>query len=499
MYLLELVSEDGNIVAEKFNKQVEIVNKYQFSEKSIRNSVKSGNFIKSKNVSYKVSELDDNDVGDILNNMPLSEHMTPSYEKVEDYTIEKDNVFEGKIERKPKYEKIDEVYHVYYGKDKVVKITEEELSRFKKLYCNRHGITIEQLGLEFNMLRAEVFAIKSAFDVVKTSIPYTNLEIDSMSVEEMAEETRIHKKKAYFKRLDEIKVKDMEEELKKLHQKDYYYNKLIDKMAHIKIKDIETRHKDVYPITIIASLSDLHVGAKCDNIVNKYDINIFKERMKEFTNRLVQEVLFYEPEKVIIQNIGDSISGIKNIANRIESDAGLIDSTIVAVEEIASMLKEVSKYAFVEYYNVFANHSELHKDKILNIEEENLERFITWGLKNIFDTPRVIINDAEDVVSYELYGEIVAIHHGHNNLSIEKITSKTKRVPKSIYQGHFHSFCIKTVGMTEMIQVGAMLGTDSYALSKGFIGEPSQLITIVESDWKRQYIPIYFKGGVNGK
>ena len=27
----------------------------------------------------------------------------------------------------------------------------------------------------------------------------------------------------------------------------------------------------------------------------------------------------------------------------------------------------------------------------------------------------------------------------------------------------------------------------------------SQLITIVESDWNRQYIPIYFKGGVNGK
>ena len=53
--------------------------------------------------------------------------------------------------------------------------------------------------------------------------------------------------------------------------------------------------------------------------------------------------------------------------------------------------------------------------------------------------------------------------------------------------------------MTEEVQVGSMMGVDSYALSKGFIGEPSQLITIVESDWKRQYIPIYFKGGVNGK
>ena len=488
--------------------------------------MKSGNFIKSKNISYKVTELDENEVGDIVNGISTYsfdsetrthtittnrsidirgedivrkeaiEHLSPSLVDGVENTSGKDSVtvVEGKIERKTKYEEIDGVYHVYYGSDKDVTITEEELSRFRKLYCGTHSLTIEEMGLEFNMLRESVYAIKTAFNIVKQSVPFNDKEIDTMTIDEMAEQTRINKKKAYLRRLQELKVKDMEDEVKKLHHKDYYFNKLIDKMAHIKIRDIEIKQKNVYPVTIIASLSDMHVGAKCDNIVNKYDVETFKQRMKEFTNKVIEEVLFYEPEKVIVQNIGDSINGLKNMANRIEADGGFIDSIIIAVEEIASMLKEISKYAQVEYYNVFANHSEVHKDKILNIEEENMERFITWGLNNIFDTPRVTINNAEDVVFYELYGEIVALHHGHNNLSIEKITNKTKRVPKSIYQGHFHYMYIKTVGMTELVQIGSMMGSDSYALSKGFIGEPSQLITIVESDWNRRYIPITFKG-----
>ena len=40
-----------------------------------------------------------------------------------------------------------------------------------------------------------------------------------MTVEEMAEDSRIHKKKAYFRKLEDLKTKDMEQELKKLHHK----------------------------------------------------------------------------------------------------------------------------------------------------------------------------------------------------------------------------------------------------------------------------------------
>ena len=410
--------------------------------------------------------------------------------------IKSDNVLkEGKVERKPKFIKENDNYTVYYGNNKKVTISEEELSKFRKYYCGKHSFTIEEMCLEFNMIRQEIYAIKTAFDIVKQSIIFTDKEIDEHSIDELADLGRIEKKKAYFRKLEELKVKDMEEEIKKLHKKDYYLNKIIDKMKDIKIYDTPFTKNNKNNSTMIVSLADLHVGAFVDNILNKYNIDVFKNRMKEFKNKVINEIIYWNVEKVIIQNLGDSINGNINMANRIESDCGLVDSVAIATQEIANFIKDISEVSTVEYYQVYGNHSNMFKDKTFNIEEENMERFITWGLQNIFsESVRVKIHSAEDVIGYNLYDELICLQHGHQQISIEKLTDKFKRVPRFMYCGHMHNFKITTKGNCEEIQVGCMLGVDSYAFSKGFTGRPSQLISIVSSDWENvSHIPVYFK------
>jgi hypothetical protein len=213
--------------------------------------------------------------------------------------------------------------------------------------------------------------------------------------------------------------------------------------------------------------------------------------MNKFKNILIATIERYKPKKVIIQNLADSCNGVKNQSNRIEADCGLIDSIFTATEEIANLIKDVSEYTFVEYYNVYGNHSEIHKDKIFNIEEENLERLITWGLQSIFNCDNVVIHGAENTIVYDLYGEKVFLQHGHNNLSIDKITNKCKRLPRLTYQGHYHTYKVTTLGFTESIQVGAMLGSDSYAESKGYLSPATQLINIISEDWNVIHIPVY--------
>jgi len=404
-----------------------------------------------------------------------------------------------KTERKPKYEAYDGYYLVKFGNNKQIKITEEELSRFKKLYCGTHSLTMEEIGLEFNMLREEVYAIKTAFSIIKQSNPYTDREIDSMSVEEMVENTRINKKKAYLRRLNELKVKDMENELKKLHKKDYYMNKIIDAMKDIKVKDYEDKIESPSKLTYIINLADLHVGASVHNMINNYNLEEFKKRMVYYAEEVFKEMSWLNPERIIVINLGDSLNGILNQVNRIESDCRLIESVKYATEEIASFLRHLSHFGKVEYYNVYGNHSNIHKDKILNIEEENLERLITWGLSNIFsESKRIEIHPAEDVIGIEVYGKLVACQHGHNNLSVEKLTGKFDRVPRLSLSGHFHHFQILTKGNTECVQVGTMMGSDSYAMSKGFTGKPSQLLIVIDEKWKVEYKPIYFDSKVGG-
>jgi NAD-dependent SIR2 family protein deacetylase len=408
-----------------------------------------------------------------------------------------EKLVEGKTERKPKYEAYDDYYIIRYGNNKQIKITEEELSRFKKLYCGTHSLTMEEIGLEFNMLREEVYAIKTAFDIIKQSNPYTDREIDSMSVEEMAENTRINKKKAYLRRLNELKVKDMEDELKKLHKKDYYMNKVIEAMKDVKVKDYDEVIESPSKLTYIVNLADLHVGASVHNMINDYNLEEFKKRMAKYAEEVFREMSWLNPERIIVINLGDSINGILNQANRIESDCGLIESVKCTTEEIASFLRHLSHFGKVEYYNVYGNHSNIHKDKILNIEEENLERLITWGLSNIFsESKRIEIHPAEDVIGIEVYGKLVACQHGHNNISVEKLTGKFDKVPRLSLHGHFHNFQIQTKGNTECVQVGTMMGSDSYAMSKGFIGKPSQLLIVIDENWKVEYKPIYFDSKV---
>ena len=130
-------------------------------------------------------------------------------------------------------------------------------------------------------------------------------------------------------------------------------------------------------------------------------------------------------------------------------------------------------------------------------DSENLERLITWGLSNIFsESKRIEIHPAEDVIGIEVYGKIIACQHGHNNLSVEKLTGKFDRVPRLSLNGHWHSLQILTKGNTECVQVGTMMGSDSYAMSKGFTGKPSQLLIVIDEKWKVEYKPIYFNSKV---
>lgn len=424
---------------------------------------------------------------------------TPESMKIQegiDNLIEKQStIFEGKTERKPKYEKINEVYHIYYGGDKVVKITEDELSRFKKLYCGRHGITIEQLGLEFNLLREETFAIKTAFDIVKQSIPYTDAEIDTMSVDEMAEETRIHKKKAYFKRLDELKIKDMEEEIKKLHQKDYYFNKF---MKEINISKIDFEYfKDYTPSnrknSFVLALSDWHIGAKVDNLYNKYNKRIATYRIDTMICEVLNNIDIYKPEHIYIVNLGDIINGLIHTSNRANSDMNVFESINFAIDSLCRIINTLSKYTPVTFTSVIGNHSRLFSNKTDSINDENFENLILWTLYRLYcnnDRVKILLGDVI-TSEFNVYNKKILCHHGDFIQNESRTMNNRKNIYEIILKGHWHNFDIKTICDTEVITVGSLMGSDEYASSKELYSKPSQLLIIIDEVWNRTYLPIY--------
>ena len=64
-------------------------------------------------------------------------------------------VKEGATERKPKYERTEKGYTVYYGKNQKVSATIEEIEKAFKLYCIG-GLTLNQTALEVRLTRRNV-------------------------------------------------------------------------------------------------------------------------------------------------------------------------------------------------------------------------------------------------------------------------------------------------------------------------------------------------------
>lgn len=403
----------------------------------------------------------------------------------------------GKTERKPKYTTTETGYLVHYGENKSVHITEEELSKFRKLYCGKHSMTIEQMCLEFNMTREECYSVKTAFSIVKQSIPFTDKEIDELSVDEMAEISRIEKKKAYFRKLEDLKVEDMERELKKLHQKDYYWNKAIDSFKDINVvvntTVSEYKPKDDYEFVVV--LSDIHAGMKCDNVFNTYNVDVMKRRFVEYKEGIIKEIELHKPNKIIVVGLGDMLNGIIHVSGRVNSDLNVINSLKIVTEEILKLLISLSNYCKVEYMQVLGNHSRVISDKTEAIYDENFEKLIEWylgvALKSYSNI--TITHTTGTFVEFDTKGFKIIITHGDDTSKDEAFLYNTNKKIDLILKGHWHSYKINTIGNTEIVTTGSMCGVDEYAIKRQLYSKPSQLIVALGNNGHKKYIPIYFK------
>ena len=108
-YKLEIINDNDEITEEIFEKQIDIVKKYGIGDRSLRKSITSNKFRKGKDYVYRCSYVSDNN-----------------------------EILQGKSERLPTLVKEDDTYFITYGKDKLVSITEYELSKMRKLYCNKY-------------------------------------------------------------------------------------------------------------------------------------------------------------------------------------------------------------------------------------------------------------------------------------------------------------------------------------------------------------------------
>lgn len=411
--------------------------------------------------------------------------------------LESDNAIEkreGQTERKPKYVEDGENIIIYYGGNKEVVITKDILRDIKNYYCTGK-FTVGETALKFGLLDEEFFAIKTAFGIVKRSFPYLEEDLDKFSPEELAEKTRIEKKRLYFQKLEQGKYKDQERELKKHHQDSFLMNKLIDNLNLIERNPVKVVHRDFATDEYqgVMQLSDLHFGTKVDLLENKYSTNIAQERLEKLFAIAIGTFNKYDISKVSIMFTGDMSNVMIHKDKEMAQESARTVAMLKLSDILAQLINDLVEKGFkVEISGILGNESRL-ADEFSSIDRFSvdsmdfvLHQMLKLRLSN--NKGLTFVNECDrlsDVVKVQdknfllIHGDTIK---GDINKAINYL--KLKHMEKGIkidyvLFGHIHDPLVSC----GYARSGALVGADSYSSHKLNIpiSHVSQNIGVVSS------------------
>lgn len=266
--------------------------------------------------------------------------------------------------------------------------------------------------------------------------------------------------------------------------------KHIDNLPKIEIPTAPFNYLECKGKEAILMICDLHIGVECDNVYNKYNFEIAKERLSKLVNDTIYYCNINEVETLHILQLGDMIHGIIHNNARLQQELNLIDQITKASELLSQAVNKLQKAApHVTYRSVVDNHSRAMGNKADNIESENFNRLIDWYIEERLKDTKVefIHEDNLDigVIKLKVNGKNIIAAHGHEdniNSCLQGYIGLTKEFIDYILLGHTHSNKLKEFQGCRVIVSGSIVGTEQYAFSKRLFSKASQTLLIFEDE-----------------
>lgn len=311
-----------------------------------------------------------------------------------------------------------------------------------------------------------------------------SVNIDDIEIIEELETLKdeIYKEKCKLQDERRLKNRDLREESR--------YENLIDtlkeNMEMLPPMNLNICKKDIKDgLSATMVISDIHLGIKVDNTIRYFDTETLKEQFSTLTNKLLKYCKLHKVIELHIPIIGDVISGIIQINNRIDEEEDSM-SQIVSVSEILSQfINEIkAEISNVKIYGVIGNHGSVFANKKERTNKENFERIVFEFIK-LRTGEKVITNGHEDYLTYKVNDREILVTHGNrdslDNIKRHFVDLLGKTFDEYIL-GHIHHFNIKEDCLSEIISNGAWVGTDDYAMNIRKNTIPSQTLRIYDED-----------------
>lgn len=235
---------------------------------------------------------------------------------------------------------------------------------------------------------------------------------------------------------------------------------------------------------------DFELRGLFGDILNAYSPEIFEERMWDLFNQTIEVVQKENIDVLNIFSMGDFSDGILRVSQLMKLRYGVVDGTIKYADFISNWLNEFTKYVRVNYQSTNGNHTEL---RMLGapkgtFTEDNMGKVVSEFIKTrLKDNPNfTYIENPTGYIYAELAGcPILGIHGEVKNMSnaIREFSSIYGIQIQYLLAGHLHHNKVEEVGVNqEVINIGSIIGVDSYSLSLRKTSNASAKLLVFEED-----------------
>jgi hypothetical protein len=291
-------------------------------------------------------------------------------------------------------------------------------------------------------------------------------------------------------------VQDQRRELRNILTPDARFDNLTEKLIEsannlCEIKPLEFNDYvlNTSDSEAVISWADWHYGMVTDNIWNKYNTDICRQRVSTFVSKAIKHIQRHNVKTLHIMLLGDAAHGAIHNSCRVASEEDVCDQLMQSSEIMAEAINELSSYVSeVNVYATYGNHLRTVQNKHDSVHSDNLEKLIPWWLEQ-----RLQNNNRVNIIKSEYYEFLYLNVCGYNIIGahgdLEKFkqfgltvnTLFTKKYGKTIDytisadKHHIEEF--ETIGI-ESILVRSLCGTDEYANNNRLYSAPGQTLMI---------------------
>ena len=309
------------------------------------------------------------------------------------------------------------------------------------------------------------------------------------------EEQKIELKKERVRLQDERTNKNKNIRIEaRVEQKLDYLEKIIANQGKIDYKPLRPEQRKEIQIKsdndLIVMLSDLHIGQNFASAWGRYNLEVAKDRMEEYLNKIIEIKDRHRSENCFISLQGDMISNSIHKSIAITNRENVIEQVIEASEMVTSFIAELSKhFNHITVASVAGNHSRIDKKEDA-LKDERLDTIIEWYAKRkleAFDNIEFIDAFDNTITSFVVRGKHYVSCHGDydsmNQNGLAKLSMMIGYFPYCVLLGHKHFPATTEINGIKMVQSGSMPGSgDDHTIELRLSGKPSQTVLVCNKD-----------------